>query len=863
MRVGKLWLLHCTLLPLTLATTVKAGSKVEHSHQPQARNTNNWSDWSETTTSATVSFTSTINQLPSSSSTTTACYSSVPATNTTVDEDQDDANGDDALLYLQRELYLLSPDTGIEFDCPDSNLTLYFDATIFNNVRLQEWGNTFEGGILIIPNNWTSYCGDISDWTLFGHEGEGFNFTNASEEAAYFEAIDDPSVQYAVVVLHDLLEVDNDNVSITFDAYADDFRAVLGSLSATSADLDLFTPGPIGNTTVSEIDDEDSSDDLNGYGLADLTKRSDLAKRGVPDLSKIIKIIPALTKAVGPSFEQTIRTLQLGMTLLRVKDLQPGTQNPFSDPELTYTLDLTSLPLQPGFEGYTYDLYQFFYRGQYWSEIWRTVNPKYSPPAVTQGNPSTSPPGPSLTTATTSSSSTVSVAQPSCSWSGDKQPLNKPSTGWKDMFKIDAEKLVTTGELPLPLKILNRTDDVVTVASQVMDVFSSARSVLTHVTILSSTTATSSSPTALAASTTDTGTGTSSAIASVPAQKRTVEPELPIPTVSSGMKGSNPDDSERAVRRDVAPDQGNSSFLDGCDLEFLSWNIELGFGETSIGVLPKPSISFKNYTLKNSASIRITCQEAFVNPQEVTAAQLYAIPIGGCATSPVNMLEIDAFFVLWLSGVFSTGANGSIQIDYSYSWNPINFDVELVGGQTGPNGTLDTSQAGVGIGPPSTSGFHFDYARVHGDFPDLQMAYVLSPSIQLDVVTPLVNYSRGFMMGPALDIVSHGILDLGAGTVPQTNTSSASTTSTQSSSAAVGSVVTTEPLTATTASSSNTNAAANGSSLDFLTGLNFGILWTDYTYQSLAGPLSSVFTLPSKKVSLSWLYGPVRIWTDD
>ncbi|KAK5275056.1 hypothetical protein LTR40_013725, partial [Exophiala xenobiotica] len=171
--------------------------------------------------------------------------------------------------------------------------------------------------------------------------------------------------------------------------------------------------------------------------------------------------------------------------------------------------------------------------------------------------------------------------------------------------------------------------------------------------------------------------------------------------------------------------------------EFLSWNIELGFGETSIGVLPKPSISFKNYTLKNSASIRITCQEAFVNPQEVTAAQLYAIPIGGCATSPVNMLEIDAFFVLWLSGVFSTGANGSIQIDYSYSWNPINFDVELVGGQTGPNGTLDTSQAGVGIGPPSTSGFHFDYARVHGDFPDLQMAYVLSPSIQLDVVTPL------------------------------------------------------------------------------------------------------------------------------
>jgi len=46
------------------------------------------------------------------------------------------------LLDLQRELYLLSSGEGIEFDCPDSNLTLYLDATIFNNVSLQAWGNT-------------------------------------------------------------------------------------------------------------------------------------------------------------------------------------------------------------------------------------------------------------------------------------------------------------------------------------------------------------------------------------------------------------------------------------------------------------------------------------------------------------------------------------------------------------------------------------------------------------------------------------------------------------------------------------------------------------------------------------------------
>lgn len=198
----------------------------------------------------------------------TSTLSSASATTTQSDslyrhidpEDYDaDDYADDVLLFMQDELYSLLPDSGIEFDCPDNLFTMYFDESVVINGSLQEWGETFESGIMIIPNNWTSYCGDISDWTLYGYSDLDVVFSNSDEEAEYYDNINDPEVQYVIVVLHNLVDVNWLNKSITFEGYADDFRAIIGALTIAPEEYDYFTPGPIGNSTDDDIDFFDTS----------------------------------------------------------------------------------------------------------------------------------------------------------------------------------------------------------------------------------------------------------------------------------------------------------------------------------------------------------------------------------------------------------------------------------------------------------------------------------------------------------------------------------------------------------------------------------------------------------------------------
>lgn len=319
-------------------------------------------------------------------------------------------------------------------------------------------------------------------------------------------------------------------------------------------------------------------------------------------------------------------------------------------------------------------------------------------------------------------------------------------------------------------------------------------------------------------------------------------------------------------------------FLTCSVVEILDWDIQFIFGNTSATVFP-PTLSFHNYALKNRASISLTCKERFLETREVSAFRIAAVPIGGCATQR-GELEIDAFFVLFLSSALSSGSNGSITIDYSYTWDPINIDLELLGG--GPNDTIQLDAAKLGIGPPSTSGLHFDYLRATTSFPNIEYGLTLSPGIQIDVITPLLNYTRGLMLGPAVNVLSNGTFSVGyrsrdSGSGSGSSSSSSSSLAATSTSSADQSE-STDPITdgsdfvnspdvvnLAPANPATTTAAGggifDGSSLDVLTGLSWGVLWTDYTYQKLGGPLDTIFKLPAKRVKVGWLYGPFKFWS--
>lgn len=426
----------------------------------------------------------------------------------------DDAGGEDTLLFMQDEIYTLVPDAGIEFDCPDDLFTMYFDESVVINGTLQDWGETFESGIMLIPNNWTSYCGDISDWTLYGYSDPDVEFSDADEQNEYFESVRDPQVQYVVVVLHQLVEVNWLNRSLTFEAYADDFRAVIGALTTAPEEYDYFTPGPIGNTT----DDVDFFE--TGLQRRDVPRKSPIVKRGgVGDLAGLIKAIPGLGKVAPDALKTGFDLVNQGIKMINLRDLTNGPKdsNPFTNKDVSISLDLSKLPQYPGWGGFTYQLYQFYFEGNYWAELWRTAvaggNNQASVSVVTSSQPytgtfststgtSTSASSSGSTSATTTYSSTAAI--PSCTWAPNKQPLDKQSS-WKDIFKVDAEKLVTTGQLPFPLRLLD-IPGVVRAGFEAKDALVSAHQVLKHFTILprsSTTTATTVSPvTAVPASTT-------------------------------------------------------------------------------------------------------------------------------------------------------------------------------------------------------------------------------------------------------------------------------------------------------------------------------------------------------------------------
>lgn len=417
---------------------------------------------------------------------------------------------DDVLLFMQDELYTLSPGTGIEFDCPDNYFTMYFDESVAINGTLQEWGETFESGVMIIPNDWTSYCGDISDWTLYGYSDPDVVFDNTDEETEYYNNIRDPDVQYVVVVLDTLVEVNWLNRTITFEAYADDFRAIIGALNTAPEEYDYFTPGPIGNSTEGEIDFFDTS-----VKRRDLSSVHSLSKRaGAADLIKVIKILPTLARPTVEIVRDYITIVNQGLRLSRIYDIQHGSlEKQFTNPDVSFDLDFSRLSNYAGWEGFNYHLYQFFYEGQYWVELWRT-RIEGGNNNNNGGSSSTPPPTsiPHSTTTTTTTTTTGGTATPpSCSWRPDKEPLNKESgTWWKKLFKIDAEKLITTGDVGYPFKLLD-VPGIVRTGKEAQDAISSAQQVLKRFTILSSTmTGTSTSTSSLTITSSNVATTSSS-----------------------------------------------------------------------------------------------------------------------------------------------------------------------------------------------------------------------------------------------------------------------------------------------------------------------------------------------------------------
>ncbi|EXJ77125.1 hypothetical protein A1O3_10283 [Capronia epimyces CBS 606.96] len=769
---------------------------------------------------------------------------------------------DDVLLFLQDELYTLLPDSGIEFDCPDNYFTMYFDESVAINGSLQEWGETFESGIMIIPNNWTSYCGDISDWTLYGYSDPDVVFSDNDEETQYYDTIRDPDVQYVVVVLHDLVEVNWLNRSMTFEAYADDFRAIIGALNTAPEEYDYFSPGPIANSTEDEIDffnPDVKRRDLSG--VHSLSKRA-----GVADLVKVVKILPTLSKLTPDVIKNAVTLVNQSFRISHINDLQTGSlKNQFTDQVVNIDLDLSALPQHPEWTGFSYRLYQFYYRGSYWVELWRTALPDGNTNNNNPGGPS-SVPTTATTATTTTTTTTTSLSAPSppfCSWSPNKEPLDKDSgTWWKQLFKIDVEKLSTTGEIPFPLKLLD-LPGVVRAGKEARDAISSAQQVLKRFTILSS--STTSTTVGAAVTTTALALTSTTAVATTSATGDTA-----LPTSTAAVATSQPTQA-LAARQD-----SETSFYDNCDVEILDWNIEFKFGNTSATVFP-PTLSFHNYALKNRASIQVTCRDRFFETREASYFRIAAVPIGGCATN--TELEVDAFFVLFLTSVFSSGSNGSLTIDFSYTWDPINFNLELLGG--GPNDTIQLNATKLGIGPPSTSGFHFDYLRATASFPNIEMGFALSPAIQIDVVTPLLNYTRGLMLGPAVNLISNGTFSIGSGSASSGSSSSSgaslslaatSTSSAQESGSTdtisdgsdfANSTDVVNLAGANNGTTSSSGGVLAGTDVDVLTGMSWGVLWTDYTYQKLGGRLGNRFKLPASKSKVGWLYGPFKFWSRD
>ncbi|RVX73154.1 hypothetical protein B0A52_02281 [Exophiala mesophila] len=770
------------------------------------------------------------------------------------DYDDDDDNDNDMLVYLQEELYLLGPDMGIQFDCPDNELTLYFDEDLPINGTLQEWGETFESGVIIIPNDWVSYCGDISDWTLLGYSDPDVVFVDHDEEERYYEAINDPDMQFVVVVLHDLLNVNWLNRTITYEAYADDFRAVVGSLDTAPEEYDYFAPGPIGNASERNIDFYQPRN-----VRRDLPIAHQFSKRGIADIFGVVKSIPSLAKPTIQTIENTVILVNQGMKIMYINDMQQKTlDNAFNTPDVTVDLDLSKLPQMPGWEGFTYKLYQFYQDGKYWVELWRTRDPRVT---ITSSSPPFTTTNPPTTTITTTPGSTSSPSGPqaTCAFRRDKEPRDRESgTWWKQLFKIDAEKLITTGDIPFPLKLLD-IDGLKRAEAKAEEALSSASQILKRFTILSSSTTTSTEVSRTSAATLlergavdnlrptpNPATAVAAPVGFITAapQKRDAEPIWT--DENDGLPGLGALDVA-APDLEKRQDSSDAGFLNGCDIDLLDWDLEFRFGENAATVFP-PTLSFHNYTLKNRASIRMQCRDPFQRVKETAYVRIAAVPLGGCSTA-LRELEIDLFFVVHLSSVFTSGSNGSVTIDYSYSWNPISFDFELLGG--GENGTIDLDAAKLGIGPPSTSGLTFDYVRATMDFPDLELGFALSPGLQVDVTTPLFNYTRGFMMGPAVNIVSNGTFSFGSGS--RTSSSDLATTTTRDSLLPEWVDNFTDWV----------GATFQGSRVDVLTGLSWGVLWTDYTYQKLTGPLSSVFKIPASRTRMGWLFGPYKFWNRD
>lgn len=491
------------------------------------------------------------------------------------DYDDDDDNDDDMLLYLQQELYLLGPDMGIQFDCPDNELTLYFDDDLAINGTLQEWGETFESGIVIIPNDWVSYCGDISDWTLLGYSDPDVVFVDHNEEEEYHRNINDPDMQYVVVVLHDMLSVNWLNRTITFEAYADDFRAVVGSFDTTPDDYDYFTPGPIGNSTERNIDFYQPRNTRRN-----LPSTHQFTKRGVADIFNVVKTIPSLAKPTIETIKNTVTLVNQGMKIIYIKDLQQQTlENAFNSPDVTLDLDLSKLPQMPGWEGFTYKLFQFYEQGKYWVELWRTPDPRVTVTSTSPPRTTTNPPTTTTTMSLGSTTSSPSGPQPTCAFRRDKEPRDRDSgTWWKQLFKIDAEKLVTTGDIPFPIKLLD-IDGLKRAEAKAEEALSSANQVLKRFTILSSSTSTS---TQVVSTTTAPLVERAAVDTLIPTQKPVTALGAPVGTITAapqkryadplwadeneGLPGLGAlDEAPRGL--ETRQDGSGSGFLDGCDSE--------------------------------------------------------------------------------------------------------------------------------------------------------------------------------------------------------------------------------------------------------------------------------------------------------
>jgi len=304
-------------------------------------------------------------------------------------------------------------------------------------------------------------------------------------------------------------------------------------------------------------------------------------------------------------------------------------------------------------------------------------------------------------------------------------------------------------------------------------------------------------------------------------------------------------------------------------VSILDWDIQFIFGNTSVTVIP-PTISLHNYALKNRASIQVSCRDPLLPSMEAYRLRITSVPIGGCATQQ-GEFEIDAFFTLFLSSVFSSGSNGSITIDYSYTWDPIDFQLELLGG--GPNDTIQLNATKLGIGLPSSAGLNFDYLRATASFPNIEMGFALSPAIQVDVTTPFLNYTRGIMLGPAINLLSNGTFSIGRGS-RSANASSASATPTSSATQSGSTNIISDDsdfanstdmvnLAAPSAGGLLGGTIIEGTGARVLTGMSWGLMWTDYTYQKLRGPLDDVFKIPRSKSKVGWLYGPFKFWSRD